>query len=498
MRNRFSLFATALCAFMLAAPCVFAAEISYTASTSDFPNPERGFFEQSYAYAVEQSAGQAYLPLSSDSNFIGMRARNRTVIWRLVSLQDFRGADTLPTSLISSLTTDFNAARTAGVKLYVRFAYTFNTQGAFNEVDITRTQGHIAQLGSVLTTHADVVTHLDAGMLGRYGEWYSDSNQITIAMRQQVIDAWLQALPVDRSITVRTPAYKQLRFGAVALTAGFDGTAAARVGHHNDCYLKSVSDLGTYSGDPAPRAAAKAYIAAETQFVPMSGETCGRFAIEPSFETCGMGEDCTTRSNCPTALSESAAHHWSLLNARYNTDLVGEPSGDWAVQGCLNDVRKRLGYRLELVSASLPDSAQVGSTCTWNARVRLRNVGFASPFNAREFDLVFEPVAGGALVRQSLRSASNGLSDPRRWLPELGSFELTLANLPSTLAPGSYRLYLALPDARATLATRADYAIQLANVGTWDANRGLNSLNHTLAVSACTQQEVIFRSGFES
>ncbi len=474
-----------------------AAEVTYTASTQDIPNPERGFFEQSYAYNTEQAAGQTYLPLSGNSNFAGMRTRNRTVMWRLVSLQDFRTVDTLPASLITSLSNDFSAARAAGVKLYLRFAYTFNSGGTFSEVDIARTLGHIAQLGALMSTHADVVSHVDAGMLGRYGEWYSDSNQITATMRQQVIDAWLQALPVDRAITVRTPGYKQLRFGTNALSNGFDGSAAARVGHHNDCYLKSLSDLGTYSGAPMQRALDKAYIAAETRFVPMSGETCGRFAVEPSFESCGVGEDCTTRSNCPTALSESVAHHWSLLNARFNTDLVGDPSGDWLAQGCLNDFRRRLGYRLELVSASLPDSAQVGGSCTWTARVRIRNVGFAAPFNARDWELVLEPVAGGALIRQSLRNSAVPMSDPRRWLPELGTFEVTLANLPNSIATGAYRLHLALPDPRASLNTRADYAIQFANVGTWDATRGLNSLNHTVMVSACSQTELIFASGFE-
>ncbi|MCB1590279.1 MAG: DUF4874 domain-containing protein, partial [Xanthomonadales bacterium] len=100
-----------------------AVTILYTPSDADIPNPERGLFEQTFAYATEQAPGQTYKPLSGDSNFIGMRGRNRTVAWRLVSLLDFRDSDTLPAGLIDALTTDFNTARTNGVKLYLRFAY---------------------------------------------------------------------------------------------------------------------------------------------------------------------------------------------------------------------------------------------------------------------------------------------------------------------------------------------------------------------------------------
>lgn len=41
---------------------------------------------------------------------------------------------------------------------------------------------------------------------------------------------------------------------------------------------------------------------------------------------------------------------------------------------------------------------------------------------------------------------------------------------------GRYRLSLWLPDASAGLRVRPDYAVQLANSDTWDAETGLNVL----------------------
>jgi hypothetical protein len=42
---------------------------------------------------------------------------------------------------------------------------------------------------------------------------------------------------------------------------------------------------------------------------------------------------------------------------------------------------------------------------------------------------------------------------------------------------------LNLPDPMASLSSRPEYAIQLANNGTWEAATGFNNLNHTVAVA---------------
>lgn len=52
----------------------------------------------------------------------------------------------------------------------------------------------------------------------------------------------------------------------------FDGTELTRTGHHNDCFLASDTDFGTYSDGNID--AEKSYIEGETKYTIMGGETC--------------------------------------------------------------------------------------------------------------------------------------------------------------------------------------------------------------------------------
>ena len=480
---------------MLVTGDVAAVTRTYVSDDAPIANPERGFFEQSFAYPGEQSPGDPFFSVADDETLDDAESRRIRVVQRLYSLLDFRNVD-ISTAWLNLLAADFATARARGLKLHVRFAYTYNFDGGATmvEVPIERIEAHIAQLGPVLRANADVLTHVNAGMLGRYGEWYSPDDSITPQMRARVVGAWLQALPADRSVQLRTPAYKQAIFGSAALADGFDASDASRVGHHNDCYLASQTDLGTYDGTPAVRAAQKQYLRDENRFLPMSGETCRRFHFEPSFETCGAGEDCVTRDACPNAIAESSQLRWSLLNTRYFPGLVG-PGGLWSqAPACLDTIAARLGYRLQLVSGQFPDTALQG-TCRWNAQLRLRNTGFAAPFNPRGLRLVFEPTGGGAATTISLIEPGVATSDPRRWLPELGEFTLALGDgVPAGLAPGDYRLHLSLPDPAATLGNDPRYAIRLANAGLWHAGTGWNDLQQTITVGAC---DTLFADGFE-
>lgn len=477
-------------------PCATAQQQVYSVSTADITNPERGFYEPTYAYiAAVQTPSTQYTRLSQNLNLTqlgGIASRKISVVQRLISLKNYTQIDTLPAAFLLNIANDFADSRQLNVKLYLRFAYDF--EGIIPTVPIARMVSHINQLGPVLTDNAELITHIDAGMLGAYGEWYAGFPEPpeTQNLRTAVVNAWLAALPVDRAIDVRTPRYKRAMFGNAAISSGFDGTPAARVGHHNDCFLRSVADSGTFAEqDFALRTEEKAYLAAENRFLPQSGETCGLFEVFP-WETCGPGENCTNLTSCANAAISMQAQHWSLLNTRYYDPLVLPPTGQWH-QGsnCYADFKKQLGYRIELLRSNIPTTAQVG-VCGWNASVTLRNTGFAAPFNPRGLKLVLAPASGGTPVMVDLLQQNSPTQDPRRWLPVADNAEITVSlgtQLPN-VPPGAYALHLFLPDGHPDLAAIPQYAIQAANTGLWDAARGWNSLNRTVQVSACTTYSV--------
>lgn len=468
-------------------------------------NPERGFFVQSYAYPSNEWPGSSYNSLETDFPLgsTWLPEHHVTVVRRLYSLRRYCRADTLPGVFLNALEADLEHARALGIKLNIRFAYTFDSDTSHDsrfscpnpddlrvDFPIARMERHIRDLGERLSAHAAVVSHVDAGMLGRYGEWYHGASVPTTTeqaridgFRKRVVAAWLAALPKDRVVSVRTPQYKKA-LGLAAppapgqpLAAGFNGSDASRVGHYNDCFLSTDTDTGTYSASPSLRAQEYAYLAQETRFVPMSGETC------PIQSSAGTPIP-SPRSACAPALAEAARLHWSLLHGSYYDGIVGNmgQGGSWQAQGCFDDFARRLGYRFELVSAELPSQVD-NNDCAWNASVRVRNSGFAAAFNSRPVYLVFEPTASGggdpvyALI-------SNGASaDPRRWLP--GETDVPLgANVPARLPVGRYKLHLWLPDP--ALGGSA-YAIRFANEPRlWNAANGWNSLDREVTVNqAC-------------
>jgi hypothetical protein len=67
------------------------------------------------------------------------------------------------------------------------------------------------------------------------------------------------------------------------------------------------------------------------------------------------------------------------------------------------------------------------------------------------------------------------LVDPRTWEPGVASFSESFA-LPADLSEGTYTLALWLPDAFDTLRDNPRYAVQFANLNTWDTEKGYNIL----------------------
>ncbi|MBC7499600.1 MAG: DUF4832 domain-containing protein, partial [Herminiimonas sp.] len=193
----------------------------------------------------------------------------------------------------------------------------------------------------------------------------------------------------------------------------------------------------------------------DTSYVPMGGETCVYTA---------------PRSDCPVAVGEMTKFHWSYLNIGYNTTVLNA----WKNQGCFTDVQKKLGYRFALQNGSFSPSAKPSGA--FAVKFTVQNQGYAAPFNTRDVEVVLRNTSSGAVYRVKLAT------DPRLWLPGQSVIVDQTVTLPAGMASGNYALLLNLPDPEATLRTRPEYAIQLANNNVWEASTGFNNLNHTVSI----------------
>lgn len=408
-------------------------------------NPERGFFTP---YELPSLAG-----------FSSVRITGNTLVHLNIRLDDYRESD-LPESLLNGLQTNFNDIREAGVKAIVRVAY---NAGPYpdSEPDASKSQilKHIEQLTPLLQKNSDVIAWLEAGFIGAWGEWHTSTNGLdNIQDKQEILNAILKAIP-NRFVQVRYPA------NIIEMYPNPEDAVTAHVAHHNDCFLSSETDVGTYERDGVNTIERdQAYLAELTRFTPMSGETCAPFP---------------PRSECTNAIHEMELLHFSAINEAYHKGIIRS----WEEGGCLQEITDRLGYRLSLTSADFNEQVRPGGLL--NLTVNITNNGFASLMNPRPLFVVLSPSPDGRGDRGEGEIAVKLDLDPRAWQPGNSSFTASI-RLPSKMEEGEYRLALWLPDEAETLQSNPLYAVQFANENVWDESAGYNILGQVLVDSSVT------------
>jgi hypothetical protein len=151
--------------------------------------------------------------------------------------------------------------------------------------------------------------------------------------------------------------------------------------------------------------------------------------------------------------------HFSYVNREFHEGVLAS----WSA--CRTEMEQRLGYRLSLLKARLPERVKPGGSFTF--RAELSNSGFAAPFNARPVEIVLR--GPGVYESQRLQKP-----DVRRWLTT-GVIETRL-RVAASMAEGVYELGLRLPDESAKLASRPEFSLRFANDEVWDEAAGLNVL----------------------
>lgn len=474
--------------------------VQYVASDEDFANPDRGF------YHVAETSADNYVPLDHDLirswrdlhyGTNGIYNVYSTLVFRSIVLTGYTNQP-LSADLLTAIGNDFTIARAAGVKLILRFSYTVTANGGscpegficppYGDAPKQIVLGHISQLKPLLQKNADIISCMQMGFVGTWGEnYYSDyfgdpsSNGAGRLLdqnwtdKQSVIAALLDALPADRMIQVRTPQQKQRYLSGPSAAVSMPGMTAdqaynksdaARIGFHNDCLLSSPDDYGTYDdygNSSSPRESAlgvlKDYLINDGKFTAVGGETCD--------DSYSPFNDCEPSGQAQTELRNM---HYSFLNCDYNNNV----NNDWQTGGCMDAIRKNLGYRFVLNSLIHPkDPVKKGTVYSFTMNVD--NLGYAAPFNEHPAKIVLRNKA------DNKEYALDAGTDVRTWYPGNNIVKvdlLTSNDLPS----GTYNVFLVLADKYTILGGRSDYSIRLANQNTWEQIDGYNNLLFELTV----------------
>jgi hypothetical protein len=374
--------------------------------------------------------------------------------------------------VLNAYATKLVNARNAGVKVLFRPRYDTpgsnvpNGCGLFHALNKTLQLAHIDAVAAMLGDFRDVIGAIQMGYLGRYGEWntagHADSTApllYSYTDRSDIIDRVLLkygAEGIQQHAELRRPVFAK---------EVLDRNPSAKVGLHNDCFMTTSSDMGTYSdftGSPAnfgSTSAAKAWAQAFTANASFGGETC------PS----GGGERWRSCSNMIGTSSEPGSLHMNYLNGEWAADAVST----WTSGGCYDEIRRKLGYRFEVTRVAFTPAVAAGQPFT--VQVDIRNTGWAKLHRPRTAKLVLR--SGAAAPSFTLANGATAT-----WAPGSTTTLSVTANAPST--PGTYSVRLAIPDPDAP--ARIPYAVKLASqrggTNVFDATTGENNLGVSITV----------------
>ena len=472
--------------------------ISYTGSSEDFPNPERGFYLASGSRPGEFSE-ENLIKLRTISSIKSPKANYATyitLIYKGYLLTAFR-EKAISQAFLQQLQSDFDVIRKAGLKMILRFSYIDKSHKGdcpdgficppYGDAPKEMVLKHIAQLKPILQKNGDVIAVVQQGFIGIWGEnhytdYFGDASRNDKGFipdsswldRNEMLKALLDALPENRMVQVRTPQFKQrfiygphalISTSSTKLTDAFGQTDAARIAFHNDCFLASKDDYGTFA-DHGNSIAKKMeanqtlrkYFEEDSKYVAVGGETCDD-AFSPQNDCAPLGY----------AQKEMAAMHYSFLNVSYN-NLV---NNDWEMQGCMKEIKKNLGYRFVLEKAILPINQRIKDSLKIN--IQLNNQGFASPYNPRTASVILRNRSSKEIYGIPLKS------NVQKWFSGKIVINENIA-LPKEITAGQYEILLHLPDEAPSLQNRPAYSIRFANEQVWEPETGYNNLNHMINI----------------
>lgn len=421
--------------------------VSYVESEDIFANPERGFYKH-YDFLSASAA-----PLTVSAVKAARVENNITLFYTGHYLTDYVKSD-ISEDFLQLVRKNMQALRDGGGKCMLRFAYTNSQSKKPWDAEPKWVARHIEQLKPILQEYGDVILCFQSGFIGVWGEGYYTDNFVfdpqtpeDHKLRKAVIDAMLDALPADRQVALRTPMFKRMMYAdsysdTLTFETAYDGSSRARLCAFNDCFGASPDDYGTFIGEGT-----REYWRKETRYVLMGGETCN------------VSDYC----KCKQSLKDMEDFHWTYMNAGYNADVLNR----WTSDGCMDEVKRRLGYRLSLVDVNIPKKPAAGEY--FRVKLDIRNSGFAAPANPRSIEFVLIDGNGNKTVYEYKDI------DVRYWFANETVTVDKAFELPADAA-GKCTLYLNLPDPKEHLHDNPLFSIRLANDGIWEQKTGYNKI----------------------
>lgn len=405
-------------------------------------NPDRGFY-----------TATALTTLRDWDGFSDARANGFSLVYAPIELFDYVTTPTLPTSLLNTIKTNLEQAKNAKVKLILRISY----RNSMDSVDASRTiiDGHLTQLAPLLQEYKNIISIVQAGTIGAWGEWHSFTgdyakDNVNYKDNRRAIITRLHNIFPNKFIQIRTPMHKEFLYGGSKDYADESNSAMitqasvksnniiSKIAHHNDCFVSSYTDEGTYPSDNIEYW--KNYVQNDSQYSPTGGETCALKSGEEGL-----------LSSCANIIQELKRFNYAFLNSDYNPKVIQKLKDE----GCYTTIQENLGYRIVANSLNINSSDN-----NLSIDLSLSNKGYAAAYVPTKMQLM-------------LKNDSHSYIFPfedfdlRKLLPERTKTFNFIMNK-QNVETGSYCLYMKISN-------EID-SIKLSNANLWDTSINANKL----------------------
>lgn len=412
-------------------------DIEYMDSLETISNPDRGFYipiviRIDHSGNFDISSLQATIDTAKASKISLIHLRFD--IGQLSKNVNQKEEKEFSNTQLQQINAIFSELRNNKIKAIVRFAYDFDGIPGKEPTDFSKIEGHIKQLSGIFEINKDVISTIEAGMIGVWGEMHGEPYDKE-EYYKRLIECYLENTPKEITINVRTPAQYNSKFKEAS------GDDQYRVGIFNDGYLASGTDLGTFEK--------------RDEFVKFM-QTQGIYTMYGGEVTRVDGID-DTYSDIEICSEEMSKTHTTYLNYSYNKDIVeskwesqiytGKDS-EYNGKSAFKYIQDHLGYRLVLRKSAILENVKQGNMC--KISLDIENVGFANIITDQVVTIILQKGKKFYEIQTDIE------------MKEIASGKINKIDfevcVPNDIKLGEWNLYLKISSLY-----HSDYTIQFAN-----------------------------------
>lgn len=444
-------------------------------STETIRNPERGFYK---LVQVELSKDKEDLEsFKEEIEKIETEDEDVSMISFQLNLKNYVTNTKIETKKLQEIQEYFDIMREKGYKVIFRVVY--DSEGKENpEPEFDKILEQMDTLKEIYTNNKDILYVVEAGYLGAYGEWHDGKYDENKEYRNQIIKKLLEIVPSNITINLRKPSFiTDYTEEEINENNAFSQIDVARLGLHNDGYLASETDYGTFEIDE--RDESLLYQHNLTKYTSFGGESTKSESKYNNFEN--AIEDMKYRhcSYLNKTYDREVKEKWKKSTYYSNTDIYSGQNGYKYIQD-------HLGYRFVLREVKLKQEGD-----SQRISMKLENTGFGNIINPKDVEIIYK--------QGDTTFTSKVETDIRKDLSKEENISNLnyLINLPKGIKPGNYDVYIKISEPYESLKYNTKYNIQFANINIWNENIGANFIGNVTIEENIEADENSQNSSFE-